>query len=95
MSAARAKKLDELVGSVEELLAQLPDNLTPEVAALRDRVDAGIFEAWTVIASEAASARRVLQLRRSAPLWVNVGIAALVAGATSLLAFRMASSTVS
>jgi hypothetical protein len=95
MSAARAKNLDELVGSVEELLAQLPDNLTPEVAALRDRVDAGIYEAWTVIASEAASARRVLQLRRSAPLWVTVGIAALVAGATSLLAFRMASSTVS
>ncbi len=48
----RSKKLDELVGSVEDLLARLPENLTPEIAALRDKVDAGIFEAWTAIARE-------------------------------------------
>ena len=41
----RSKKLDELVSSVEELFARLPDSLTPEVAELRDRVDAAIFEA--------------------------------------------------
>ena len=45
-----SKKLDELVGEVEELLTQLPANLSPEVDALRDRVDTGIFDAWTSIA---------------------------------------------
>src|ERR1700721_507886 len=47
-----SKKLDELVGTVEDLLTRLPDNLTPEVAELRDRVDTAIFEAWTSIAGE-------------------------------------------
>ena len=53
----RSKKLDELVGSVEDLLARLPNDVTPEIADLRDKVDAGIFEAWTSIAREVADTR--------------------------------------
>ena len=84
----RSKKLDELVSSVEDLLARLPDNLSPEVAALRDKVDAAIFEAWTAIASEG---RETLNrtLRRSATrFWIAVGLA-LIAGTTSLLTHRL------
>ncbi len=84
----RSKKLDELVSSVEELLARLPDDVTPEVAELRDKVDAAIFEAWTAIASEGRDTlnRRV---RRSATrFWIAVGLA-LLAGTTSLLTHRL------
>jgi hypothetical protein len=53
----KAAKLDELVGSVEELLARLPETLDPAISALRDRVDDGIFDAWTAITRERAAAR--------------------------------------
>jgi ElaB/YqjD/DUF883 family membrane-anchored ribosome-binding protein len=52
----RSQKLDELVSSVEELLARLPENSTSEISELRDKVDAGIFEAWTAIARADANA---------------------------------------
>lgn len=84
----RSKKLDELVSSVEDLLARLPDNLGPEVAELRDKVDAAIFEAWSAIASEG---RETLNrtLRRSAiRFWIAVGVA-LLAGTTSVLTHRL------
>lgn len=48
----RSQKLDELVSSVEDLMARLPQGLTPELADLRDKVDAAIFEAWTAITRE-------------------------------------------
>jgi hypothetical protein len=47
----RSEKLDELVQSVEELLARLPESLDPEITALRDKVDDGIFDAWKCISS--------------------------------------------
>jgi hypothetical protein len=77
----RAKRLDELVSSVEDLLGQLPENLTPDIAALRDRVDAGIFEAWTSIAGEGAKAHRT-EVRHNARLWATVGLALVLAGTT-------------
>jgi hypothetical protein len=55
----KAEKLDELVGSVEELLAQLPDSLGPSITALRDKVDDGIFDAWTSISRERAKLQRL------------------------------------
>ena len=54
----KSEKLDELVGSVEELLARLPEGLLPEIAALRDKVDDGIFEAWKSISGERAQSAR-------------------------------------
>jgi hypothetical protein len=48
----KAQKLDELVGCVEELLARLPETLDPQVVALRDRVDDGIFDAWQAISEQ-------------------------------------------
>lgn len=84
----RSKKLDELVGSVEKLLARLPDNLTPELAELRDKVDAGIFEAWTAVAREAADTRNCATRPLGARLGSTVAIA-LLAGASSLVAYRI------
>jgi hypothetical protein len=84
----RSKKLDELVSSVEELLARLPDNLTPEIAELRDKVDAAIFEAWTAIASEGRDKLNRTVRRSGTRFWITVGLA-LLAGATSLLTHRL------
>jgi hypothetical protein len=84
----RSKKLDELVGSVENLLARLPETLSPELAELRDKVDAGIFEAWTAVAREAADARNRATRRLGARLVSTVGIV-LLAGASSLVAYRI------
>lgn len=82
----RSQKLDELVGCVEDLLARLPENLSPEIAALRDKVDVGIFDAWTSIARQASAVRR-RRPRSDAGLWTIVGWA-LLAGATGLLAYQ-------
>jgi ElaB/YqjD/DUF883 family membrane-anchored ribosome-binding protein len=84
----RAKKLDELVTSVEALLAQLPDECGPELAELRDKVDAGIFEAWTAIAGEGRATLNRAARGSAVQFWVTVGLA-LLAGATSLLAYRI------
>jgi ElaB/YqjD/DUF883 family membrane-anchored ribosome-binding protein len=53
----KAKKLDELVACVEELLNQLPQDATPQIAALRDRVDVCIEQSWNAVAREAAEPR--------------------------------------
>ena len=84
----RSKKLDELVSSVEDLLAQLPDELSPELAELRDKVDAGIFDAWTLIAREGTDRPARAKPRAGARLWTTVGMA-VVAAATSLLAYQV------
>jgi hypothetical protein len=87
----RSKKLDQLVSSVEDLLAQLPDGLTPEVAALRDKVDAGIFEAWTSVAGEDRDTRG--QMARSAIRpWTTAGLA-LLACTAGLIAYRIGRSS--
>lgn len=83
----RSQKLDELVGCVEDLLARLPERLTPEIAALRDKVDAGIFDAWTSIAREGTDSRYRTP-RSDAGLWTTVGWA-LLAGTTGLLAYQI------
>jgi hypothetical protein len=88
----KAEKLDDLVGSVEELLAHLPESLGPAITALRDRVDDGIFEAWTAISSERAIAERlaVKATTRGAPLRIAafLGVAILLAHTARLLAHR-------
>jgi hypothetical protein len=84
----RSKKLDELVSSVEDLLARLPDNLTPEVAELRDKVDAAIFEAWTAIASEGRDALNRAVRRSATRFWIAVGLG-LLAATTSVLTHRL------
>jgi hypothetical protein len=87
-SMTRSKKLDELVGTVEDLLLRLPDDLTPEVAELRDRVDTAIFEAWTSIAGEGREMVNRASRRSAERFWISVGLA-LLAGTTSLLAYRI------
>jgi hypothetical protein len=86
----KSKKLDALVNSVEDLLTQLPGDLTPELAELRDKVDAGIFEAWTSIAGEGWDTLNRTSRRSGAQLWTTVGFA-LLAGATGLCAYQIAS----
>jgi ElaB/YqjD/DUF883 family membrane-anchored ribosome-binding protein len=88
----RSKKLDELVSSVEDLLARLPDHLTPEIAELRDKVDAAIFEAWTCIAAEGRDALNRASRRSANRFWITVGLA-LLAGTTSLLAYQISRPT--
>jgi ElaB/YqjD/DUF883 family membrane-anchored ribosome-binding protein len=84
----KSKQLDELVSSVEDLLSRLPDDLTPEVAELRDKVDAAIFEAWTAVASEGRDALNRAVRRSASQLSFSVGLA-LLAATTSLLAYRL------
>jgi hypothetical protein len=83
----KAKRLDELVGVIEPLLARLPDSSNPEIVALRERVDAGIMDAWTAISRERAQSLKRLSAAR--PPWVIVGLALLTA---SLLRNRLAQS---
>ena len=84
----RSKKLDELVSSVEDLLARLPDHLDPEVAGLRDKVDADIFEAWTAIAGEGRDTLNRMSRRSTELFWITVGLT-LLAGTARLLAYRI------
>jgi type VI protein secretion system component VasF len=84
----KSKKLDELVSSVEDLLARLPDSLTPELTELRDKVDAAIFEAWTSIASEGRTTLNRASRRSADRFWIAAGLA-LLAATTSLLAYRI------
>jgi hypothetical protein len=84
----RSQKLDELVGSVEDLLARLPERLTPEIAELRDKVDAGIFAAWTAIARADTNAGYHRMPRADAGFWSTVGWA-LLAGTTGMLAYQI------
>jgi len=83
----RSQKLDQLVSSVEDLLAQLPNDLTPAVAELRDKVDAGIFDAWTCIAREAVDAPLRAESSPDKRIWTTVGLALL--GASGLLAYQL------
>jgi type VI protein secretion system component VasF len=82
------EKLDELVGSVEELLSRLPEGLNPQISALRDKVDDGIFDAWTAISAERLRASRAW--KRAAPLTMGaaVGLAVLLAFSARLLLER-------
>lgn len=83
----KTKRLDELVGGIEGLLARLPDSMTPEIVALRERVDAEIFNAWTTISRERAQRLKLLNRATSRPV-VIVGLALLAAA--SLLSNRLA-----
>ena len=74
----KAKRLDELVGSVEDLLARLPDDQNPEIRALCERVDAEIMDAWTTISRERAQRLRLVNRAASQP-WIVVGLALLAA----------------
>jgi hypothetical protein len=84
----RSKKLDELVSSVEALLALLPDELSPELAEWRDKVDAGIFEAWTCIAGEGRATLNRALPRSAVRFWSTAGLA-LLAGTTGFLAYQI------
>jgi hypothetical protein len=84
----RSKKLDKLVSSVEDLLARLPNNLTPELAALRDKVDSGIFEAWSSLAGEERDALNRASRHSADRFWITVGLT-LLAGTASLFAYRI------
>lgn len=92
----KSQRLDELVEGVEDLLARLPDSLQPEIVALRDKVDAGIMEAWTAISRERAATlreraeRREFLSRAAGRSGIVVGLALLAAA--SLFANRMAQS---
>jgi hypothetical protein len=81
----KAEKLDQLVTSVEDLLAKLPEKLDPAISALRDRVDDGIFDAWTAITRE-----RVHQLQRTkgAPSKMGVPLVIVLCACTAAILLR-------
>jgi ElaB/YqjD/DUF883 family membrane-anchored ribosome-binding protein len=85
----KSKRLDELVGRVEELLAQLPDGANADLAALRDRVDEEIMAAWTAVSREAARRREFIGRSARRP-WAIAGVALLVGYCASLLVNRAA-----
>jgi hypothetical protein len=84
----KAKRLDELVGGVEDLLARLPDDPNPEILALCERVDAEIMDAWTTISRERAQRLKLVNRAASQP-WIVPGLALLAA---ALLVNRLAQS---
>jgi ElaB/YqjD/DUF883 family membrane-anchored ribosome-binding protein len=84
----KAKRLDELVGGVDELLARLPDDANPEIVALRERIDAEIMDAWTSISRERAQSLRLVNRAARQP-WIIVGLALVAA---TLLVNRLAQS---
>jgi hypothetical protein len=85
----KADKLDQLVGSVEDLLARLPDGLDPGITALRDKVDDGIFDAWTAISSERIRTERLRQKATHLTLGAAVGLTICLALSARLLLDRM------
>jgi hypothetical protein len=56
---SKSRKLDQLVGRVDCLLTRLPIDDSPEIIALRDKVDHTIMATWTAVTRE--------QVSRSAP----------------------------
>jgi hypothetical protein len=84
----KAKRLDELVGGVEDLLARLPNDLNPEILALCERVDAEILDAWTAVSRERAQSLGLVKRAAGQP-WIIVGLALLAA---TLLVNRLAQS---
>jgi hypothetical protein len=91
----KSKKLDELVESVEALLAQFPQNGTPGIVALREELDKAILETWTVVARERAEARAAIdELAQSmsdalrANRWMIIGAVVALAGAVGFIAAR-------
>ena len=85
----KAEKLDQLVGSVEDLLARLPDGLDPAIMALRDKVDDGIFDAWTAISRERIRTERFRRKAAHLTLGAAVGLTICLALSTRLLLDRM------
>jgi hypothetical protein len=84
----RAEKLDALVGEVEDLLGQLPQSLDPAIAALRDKVDDGIFAAWTAISSERLRIQRAVMQRSPLKVAAILSVALLLACAVRIFANR-------
>jgi hypothetical protein len=84
----KAEKLDVLVGEVEQLLGQLPESLDPAIAVLRDKVDDGIFAAWTAISSERIRTQRAVM--NSSPLKIAtfLSVALLLACSARTFAHR-------
>jgi hypothetical protein len=85
----KAKRLDELVGGVEDLLARLPNDLNPEILALCERVDAEILDAWTAVSRERAQSPGLVSRAAGHP-WMIIGLALLAA---TLLVNRLAQSS--
>jgi hypothetical protein len=50
----KSRELDRLVGKVEEVLARLPADSSPETNALRENVDRTILATWLALGSEPA-----------------------------------------
>jgi hypothetical protein len=75
---SKSRKLDQLVGRVECLLTHLPNDDTPELIALRNKVDHTIMETWIGVTREQAS--RSARAENARPLMIGtallVGIAA-------------------
>ena len=81
----KSEKLDELVTSVEELLARLPETLDPEIVALRDTVDDGIFDAWRYISSERSQPAHSASRGAASSIGAAIGFVILALSAKLLL----------
>ena len=91
----KSKQLDELVESVESVLAQLPDEATPGIVALREELDKAILETWTAVSRERAETSAAIdQFSQSlsealrANRWIIVGAVVALSGAAGFIAAR-------
>jgi hypothetical protein len=82
----KSKELDRLVQCLETALAKLPQDLDAETAALKERADDTIFEAWTAISGQNVCSPLVdatayrLQKKIYRQPWRTFGIAFLLGG---------------
>lgn len=88
-----AQRLHELTNDVEDLLAKLADDKTPQIQELRNRIKRAVQSARTAIAERRATASEALKnaavsaddLVHQSP-WIAIGVTAVFAGAVGFLA---------
>ena len=91
----KSKELDRLVQSLEAALAKLPLAGDADLAALRERADDIIFEAWTAISGQNVNASSVdstaykLQKEIYCQPWRTLGLALFLGGIAGVLAGRL------
>jgi hypothetical protein len=77
----KSSELDRLVGRVDELLARLPEDPSPEMDVLRDRVDRTILATWLALGTEPArAAARIRHHRRIVTIAAATIAAAILVG---------------
>jgi hypothetical protein len=77
----KSRELDRLVEQLEDLLARLPEDPSPEISALREKVDRTILATWLGLGAEPAQGAAHIRHHRRTVMIVAVLFVGIVAGA--------------